>query len=60
MDGMSYIDLAEDKGRWRAVMDTIMNLRVPFNTGDFRRLSAFEVGLRFMDLVVRRVFINVT
>jgi hypothetical protein len=27
--GMDWIDLAQDRGRWRAVVNTIMNLRVP-------------------------------
>jgi hypothetical protein len=28
-DGMDYIDLAQDRNQWRALMDTVMNLRVP-------------------------------
>jgi hypothetical protein len=28
-DGMDWIDLAEDTDRWRALVNTIMNLRVP-------------------------------
>jgi hypothetical protein len=28
-DGMGWIDLAEDRDRWRALVDTVMNLRVP-------------------------------
>jgi hypothetical protein len=27
--GMDWIDLAQDMDRWRAVMNTVMNLRVP-------------------------------
>jgi hypothetical protein len=27
--GMDWIGLAEDRDRWRAVVNTIMNLRVP-------------------------------
>jgi hypothetical protein len=27
--GMDWIDLAEDRDRWRAVVDAVMNLRVP-------------------------------
>jgi hypothetical protein len=27
--GMDWIDLAQDRNQWRALMDTIMNLRVP-------------------------------
>jgi hypothetical protein len=28
-DDMDWIDLAEDRDRWRAVANTVMNLRVP-------------------------------
>jgi hypothetical protein len=28
-DGMDWIDLAQDRDRWRALMNTVMNLRVP-------------------------------
>jgi hypothetical protein len=28
-DGMNWIDLARDKDQWRALMKTVMNLRVP-------------------------------
>jgi hypothetical protein len=27
--GMDYIDLAQDRDQWRALVNTIMNLRVP-------------------------------
>jgi len=27
--GMDWIDLAEDRDRWRALVSTVMNLRVP-------------------------------
>jgi hypothetical protein len=27
-DGMDFIDLAQDKGQWRALVNTVMNLRV--------------------------------
>jgi hypothetical protein len=27
--GMDWIDLAQDRDQWRALMNTIMNLRVP-------------------------------
>jgi hypothetical protein len=27
--GMNWIDLAQDKDRWRALVYTVMNLRVP-------------------------------
>jgi hypothetical protein len=28
-DGMDWIDLAEDRDKWRALVNTAMNLRVP-------------------------------
>jgi hypothetical protein len=27
--GMDWIDLVQDKDKWRALVDTVMNLRVP-------------------------------
>jgi hypothetical protein len=27
--GMDWIDLAEDRDQWRALVNTVMNLRVP-------------------------------
>jgi hypothetical protein len=31
--GMDWIDLAEDNYRWRALVNTVMNLRVPYIVG---------------------------
>jgi hypothetical protein len=28
-DGMDWIELARDRDQWRAVVNTLMNLRVP-------------------------------
>jgi hypothetical protein len=28
-DGMDWIDLAQNRDRWRALVNTVMNLRVP-------------------------------
>jgi hypothetical protein len=34
-DGMDWIGLAQDRDRWRALMNVVMNLRVPSNAGNF-------------------------
>jgi hypothetical protein len=33
--GMDWIDLAQDRDRWQALVNAITNLRVPLNTGSF-------------------------
>jgi hypothetical protein len=33
--GMDWIDVAEDRGRWRTLVNAVMNLRVPSNAGNF-------------------------
>jgi hypothetical protein len=33
--GMDWIYLAEDRDQWRALVNTVMNLRVPLNVGEF-------------------------
>jgi hypothetical protein len=30
---MDWIDVAQDRGQWRALVSTVMNLRVPRNGG---------------------------
>jgi hypothetical protein len=37
---MNWIDLAPDRKKWRALVNTVMNLRVPKNVGKF--LSSFS------------------
>jgi hypothetical protein len=34
-DGMDLIDLAQDRDQSRALVSTVMNLRVPANAGKF-------------------------
>jgi hypothetical protein len=33
--GMDWIEVALDTDRWRALVNAVMNIRVPYNTGEF-------------------------
>jgi hypothetical protein len=41
-DGMDWIDLAQDRNQWRALVNTVMDLLVPYNAGKF--LSSCTIG----------------
>ena len=32
---MDWIDLAQNRGRWRVIVNAVMKLRVPEHAGDF-------------------------
>jgi hypothetical protein len=33
--GVDWVHLAQDRDQWRALVNTVMNLRIPQNTGKF-------------------------
>jgi hypothetical protein len=40
--GVDWIALAQDRDQWRALVNTVMNLRVQYNAGKF--LSSCKIG----------------
>jgi hypothetical protein len=33
--GMDWIRLAQDRGNWRALLNTVINLQIPYNVENF-------------------------
>jgi hypothetical protein len=58
-DGVDWIDVAQDWDQWRALVNTVLNLRVPCNAGNFLRgctIGGSSEGLRsvskYMDYII--------
>jgi hypothetical protein len=41
-DDMDWIDMGQDRDQWRVLVNTVLNLRVPQNAGEF--LSGCTIG----------------
>jgi hypothetical protein len=39
---MNWIDLAQERDQWRALVNAVMNLRIPYKAGKF--LSGYTIG----------------
>jgi hypothetical protein len=50
-DGMDWIDLAQDRDQWRALVNTVMNIWVPLNAGKFLSNCCFSRRAQLMNLV---------
>ena len=54
LGGMDWIDMAQNRDRWRALVNAVMKLRAPLNAGNFltgNRLASQE-GLCCMELMI--------
>jgi hypothetical protein len=41
-DGIDWIDLAQERDQWMALVNTVMNLRAPYNAGKY--LNSCTIG----------------
>jgi hypothetical protein len=52
---MDWIDLAQDRNQWRALVNTIMNLQFPYSVGKLFNgciTGASPAGLSSMEVVI--------
>jgi hypothetical protein len=45
-EGMDWIDLAQVRDRWLAIVNAVMNHRVPYNAGNFLTEDLFSLSGR--------------
>jgi hypothetical protein len=45
-DGVDWIDTAQKREKWRALVNTVLNLRVPSNAGGFLRGCTIDSSSR--------------
>jgi hypothetical protein len=51
-DGMDWIDVAQDRDQWTALVNTVMNFRVPKNAGNFlrgRTIGGFSIRVQLCE-----------
>jgi hypothetical protein len=45
-DGVDWIDMTQDRDQWRALVNTVLNLRVPLNGRQFLRGCTIDSSSR--------------